>query len=172
MLTLDGWQKLDRGARSSAPFIAALLFTLLGMVPLRLPDYGTIAPSFALMAVFYWAVYRPDLLGPIAAAVLGFIYDVLSGAPLGLHTLVCLLTYSSVVSQRQLFLAHSFFILWWGYALTTLLAGALAWGLTCLVHWHFIAFDAVLFQAAAGIALFPPVAWVLGRIQRLAASTL
>jgi rod shape-determining protein MreD len=166
MLTLDGWQKLDRALRSSAPFVAALILTLLGMVPLRLTDFGTIAPSLALMAVFYWGVYRPDLLGPVAAGLLGFVHDVLSGAPLGLYTLVCLVTYSSVVSQRQLFLAHSFFILWWGYALTALLAGTLAWLISCLLHWGLIPFNAVLFQAVAGIALFPPVAWLLGRIQR------
>ena len=166
MLTLDGWQKLDRGARSASPLIVGLLLALIGMVPLHLQDFGTIVPSIALMTVFYWAVYRPDLFGPVAAALLGFVHDVISGAPLGLNTLVCLLTYSSVSSQRQLFLAHAFFILWWGYALTALLAGALSWAISCMLKGGIIPFDAVLFQAAAGIALFPPIAWIFGRIQR------
>lgn len=166
MLTLDGWQKLDRMARIASPVLVALLLMFLLMVPLRLPNFGTIAPSIALMAVFYWAVYRPELFGPYAVGLLGFVQDALSGAPLGMNALVCLLAYSSVVSQRQLFLAHGFFILWWGYTLTAMIAGLISWSIVSCLNFSMIPFDPVLYQAAVGIALFPPMAWIFSRVQR------
>lgn len=166
MLTLDGWQKLDRGARTLSPVLFALLLMLVFMVPLHLPNFGTIAPSIALMAVFYWAVYRPDLVGPVSVGLLGFIQDAISGAPLGMNALICLLVYSTVVSQRQLFLAHGFFILWWGFMLTTLIAGLMGWAVTSVMHFEMVRFSPVLYQAAASISLFPPAAWLFGKIQR------
>lgn len=166
MLTLDGWQKLDRGARSLSPLLVALLLMMVFMVPFHLSHSGTISPSIALMAVFYWAVYRPDLVGPVAIALLGFVHDVLSGAPLGLNVLLYLIVYGSVAVQRQLFLAHGFLILWWGYALTTLLTGCVVWALYSALHVSLIPFGAVLYQVIAGIALFPLVSWLFGRVQQ------
>lgn len=166
MLTIDGWQKLDRGARMISPVVVALLLMFVLMVPLHLPNFGTIAPSIALMTVFYWAVYRPDLVGPIAAGILGFVQDSLSGAPLGMNAIVYLLVYQSVVSQRQLFLAHGFFILWWGFALTAVISGFVTWGIHSMLHLDLVPFDPVLYQAAATISLFPAVAWLYGKVQR------
>lgn len=166
MLTLDGWQKLDRGARILSPVLVAVMLMFIMMVPLRLPNFGTIAPSIALMAVFYWAVYRPDLIGPVAVGLMGFLQDAISGAPLGMNAMVCLLVYSSVVSQRQLFLAHGFLILWWGFTLTALIAGLMTWAIHSFLHFDIVPFDPVLYQAAAGISLFPAVAWLFGKVQR------
>lgn len=166
MLPLDVWQKLDRTARLASPVLVGLLLMLFFMVPLRLPNFGTITPPIALMIIFYWAVYRPDLVGPVSVGLLGFIQDAISGTPLGMNALVFLIAYSSVVSQRQLFLAHGFFILWWGFMLTALLAGFFAWVINSATQLSMIPFDAVLYQAIAGIALFPPAAWLFGRVQR------
>lgn len=166
MLTLEGWQKLDHTARNLAPATTTLLLMLLFMVPLHLPNFGTITPQIALMAIFYWAVYRPDLVGPVTVGLLGLVQDALSGTPLGMNALVFLLVHSSVVSQRQLFLAHGFFILWWGFALTAMIAGLVAWSINSVINFGFIPFDPVLYQAICSIALFPPIAWLCSRVQR------
>ncbi len=163
-MILEGWQKIDRGARHAAPALTTLLIMLISMVPLRLQDFGTITPVVALMGIFYWSVYRPDLMGPITATLLGFMQDVLSGAPLGLNAFVCLIVQSSVASQRQLFQAHGFFILWWGYMLTVILAGFTCWALFAILHFDLVPFQPVLFQAGVSIALFPPFAWLMGRV--------
>jgi rod shape-determining protein MreD len=165
MSSLDGMGKLDRSARTLSPLIVALLLALVSMVPVRLNHFGSIVPSIGLMAVFYWAVWRPDLFGPVAAFCLGFVHDVLSGAPVGLNALICLLAYGSVVNQRQLFLAHSFFVLWWGYALVALFAAATAWLAHSLLQGVLVPFEPALFQAFAGMALFPVVAWICHRVQ-------
>jgi rod shape-determining protein MreD len=166
MLTLDGWQKLDRSLRNAAPAITTLLMMLVSMVPLHLSGFGTIIPSISLMASFYWAVYRPDLFGPLAAFLLGLVADTISGSPLGLNSLLNLVTYASVLSQRQLFLAHSFIILWWGYALVAVLAGIVGWIVYSIGTGSWLSLEPALFQAIAGLAIFPLVAWLYGRLQR------
>lgn len=158
--------KLHQGARASAPVLSTLFLMLVLMVPLRLPDFGTISPPVALMAVFFWTIYRPDLMGPISVGLLGFLHDVLSGSPLGLNALLCLLTYGSVDSQRQLFQAHGFFVLWWGYAVTAVMSGFIAWAVMSARNWALLPYEAVLFQALAGIALFPLMSWLMGLVQR------
>ncbi len=164
--SFNHWGKVDRGARAFSPLVVALLLVIVSMVPFHLNNFGAIMPSIGLMTVFYWAVYRPDLFGPGAAACLGLLQDVLTGAPLGFNALLCVAAYGTVVTQRQLFLAHSFLVLWWGYALLALLAAAIGWLTYCLLQRALIPFDPALFQALAGMALFPPVAWICHRVQR------
>lgn len=166
MTAWDQWSKLDRAARSLSPLIIALFMVIITMVPLHLNNFGAIMPSIGLMAVFYWSIYRPDLFGPGSAFSLGFVYDTLSGAPLGLNSLLFLIAFGTLVHQRQLFLAHSFLVLWWGYAILITLVAAVSWGFYCLINETLIPIMPALFQTIAGLALFPPIAWIFHWVQR------
>lgn len=166
MASLDHWRDVNGSVRFFAPLLVAVFLSFVSMVPLKLNYFGAIVPSIGLMAVFYWAVYRPEAFGVGCAACLGFLYDVFSGAPLGFNMLLCLVAYGTVVSQRHLFLSHSFIVLWWGYALLACLAAGGSWLFFCLISWRILPFDAVFFQAVAGIALFPVVATVFNWTQR------
>jgi rod shape-determining protein MreD len=48
------------------PFTSTLVFVLLSVVPLQIPGFAVVTPAFALMAVYHWTIYRPDLLPPVA----------------------------------------------------------------------------------------------------------
>jgi len=61
------------------PFVTTLLFVFFSVLPLHLPGFAEIAPAFALMAVYHWTIYRPDLLPPFAVFVAGVLLDLLSG---------------------------------------------------------------------------------------------
>jgi rod shape-determining protein MreD len=160
------WYKLGDSARSAAPFLLALLLTFLGVVPLQIEGYNRIAPPLALLAVFYWGIYRPELLPPLAVAILGLVLDILSGAPLGQYMLIFLLVHASLISQRQLFLAHNFFILWWGFTITAAIAAVLSWGFGSLGQKSLLPLEDIAVQAAMGIALFPLVAGLCHRLMR------
>ena len=56
------WQRLDKAARSITPFGLTLFLVILSVVPMRIPGYAEIAPVLALMAVYHWAIYRPNLM--------------------------------------------------------------------------------------------------------------
>src|SRR5581483_8432401 len=110
-------QRVDTGARLALPFAITLLFALLGVVAWPLPYFGQVAPPLALIAVYYWAVHRPDLFRPYMAFLIGILNDVLHDLPLGLSALIFVGMHQLVYSQRRFFAGHSFFMMWWGFAL-------------------------------------------------------
>ena len=61
MLGENTWQRLDRAARHSTPGIVTVALTLVAVVPMQMPHFGPIAPLVPLMAIYYWAIHRPDL---------------------------------------------------------------------------------------------------------------
>ena len=73
--------QLDRALKRGLPLGLTFVIVLLSVVPLPVPEYAVLAPSFALMAVYYWTVHRPDLMRPWSVFVIGVLDDVLSGTP-------------------------------------------------------------------------------------------
>ena len=163
----DGlWHKLDQTGRNLAPFAITAMMMLAGMVPLRLPGYGPVAPLLGLMAIFYWSVHRPDLLRPGAAFFLGMLHDLLSATPFGTTALVYVLVYWVVLAQRRSFLATSFAMLWVGFAPIVFGAAAVLWVCASLLQMTLLPVGAVLIQSLLTLALFPVFAWLLIRIHR------
>jgi rod shape-determining protein MreD len=160
------WQRLDQSARLTLPFTTAVIFVVLSAIAWPLPYLGTVAPPLALVAVYYWAIYRPDLFRPGMAFVIGLINDVVHFLPIGLSALIFVAAHQLVWRQRRFFAGHSFFMLWWGFALTTLVAMLAAWLLQMLLRWQAFPFGPVLWQALFAIAIFPLPCWVLIRLQR------
>jgi rod shape-determining protein MreD len=157
---------VDRGARNAAPVAVTLLLMLAGMTPLRLPQFGAILPPFALMAVYYWAVHRPDLMRPMVAFGIGALQDLLSGAPMGVTPLTFMIAYWVSLTQRRLFLGTSFLLLWTGFAVVALVAGFVQWLAYSALTSSFVSANSALFQTALAIGLFPLPAWLFMRVQR------
>jgi rod shape-determining protein MreD len=159
--------RLGHALAASMPFMIAVVLAMVIAVPLQLPHIGAVAPSLTLAAVYYWAVYRPDLFGYGAAFCLGLFTDLMTGAPLGLSALVLVAVQAVSVTQRRFFLGKPFHILWWGFALIAPVAMLLAWVLASIYQGTLLAIGPVLLQAVLTVALFPAVAWLLGRCHAL-----
>src|SRR3546814_14355387 len=69
------------------------------------------------MAVFYWSIFRADLMTMLGAFLIGLFLDLLSGGPLGLNAATLLLIHELGVSQRRVFLGSSFLVNWTAFAL-------------------------------------------------------
>jgi len=164
------WQRLDQGARLALPFVTALIFTLISAITLPLPWFGEVAPPLALIAVYYWAIHRPDLFWPSMAFGIGFLNDVVHFLPLGLSALIFVAAHHLVLTQRRFFVGHAFFMLWWGFALTMLIVMLATWGLQSAIRWQLVPFLPVVVQALLAIIIFPLPAWLLIRLQRLTLS--
>jgi rod shape-determining protein MreD len=95
------------------PTSTAVVLVLLAVLPLRVPGYAAVAPAFALMAVFHWTVYRPDLLPPLIVFLIGLLSDLLAGAHyVGVTPLVLLLGRVVVMHQRRFFMNRPFTVVW------------------------------------------------------------
>ncbi len=165
-MTVTFWQRLDKTGRNLAPFAVTVMLLLVGMVPLRIPSYTEIAPALTMMAVYYWAIHRPDLLRPGAVFAIGLLQDLLSGTPLGLNALTLVCVHWAVLTQRRFFLANTFALLWFGFALIVLGAAVLQWVVVCVFSGTAMPFNAPFFQALLTLALFPVFAWLFIRVHR------
>ena len=157
----------ESGARAAqvVPVLTILLAAVLALEPVPLPGYAALTPTFTLMALYHWMIYRPELVPPIALFGIGVGYDLLCGGPPGVTPLLLLVARAAVLNARRWFLDRSFAFLWAGFALLTVGAVALLWALECVLAWQLFGITDSVFRAALSAALFPIASFVLGRTQ-------
>ena len=159
-------QRLDRLARNLTPLFLTLLLVLFSALPFYIPYFGQVSPSVALMATFYWAVYRPDLFPVSAVFVIGIWQDILTGMPVGVSAVILLLVHWTLLAQHRFFRNASFTVVWWAFILMAISASLLEWLIISALHATIVNPLPVFFQAAFTIFLFPFVNWLLARIQQ------
>lgn len=160
------WQRLDLIARSLSPMAITLLLVVVSVLPTHIPSFGMVAPVLSLMAVYYWSIFRPDLMPSFAVFGAGLFQDILSGTPLGAFALVFLLVRVTVVSRRRFFIGNSFVVMWWGFMLVAAGSLALVWQIASLLNMTLINPSAVAFQFFLTLSLFPCLAWLFFRAQQ------
>ena len=160
------WSRLDFVARSLLPMAITLLLAVASGLPTHIPSLGAVSPLLSLMAVYYWSIFRPDLMPPFAVFGAGFFQDILFSTPLGAFAFIFLLVRVIVVAQRRFFIGNSFVVMWWGFMLVAVGALALAWGITSLLNMTLISASGVIFQAFLTLSLFPCFAWFFFRVQQ------
>ena len=160
------WQKFDYFIRSSTPFILSLLLVVLSVIPTHIPGYMEVAPILPLVAIYHWAIYRPNLLPILSVFILGLLQDMLLGTPVGLYGLVFLTVYGIVVSQRRFFAGKSFIFYWLGFAIISMLASFESYFLGSVWNIMFLNFNAATFQYLILLGISPTLAWIFLRWQQ------
>lgn len=154
------------GLRRLTPIASCFVMVLLGVMPHGLPHFPTIAPDLTMMAVFYWAIYRPDLLPKWSLILVGLFQDLLSGNLIGLNVAILLIVHYVGLSQRRTFIGKPFVVAWLGFMVLALGTGVFYW-LTLAAMSGTITFThAVLFQYVLTFASFPLMSWLLVRAHR------
>jgi rod shape-determining protein MreD len=156
---------MDTWVRHLVPFGISLFLLLLTAVPTHLPGFAGIAPMLPLMGVYYWAIYRPDLLPAWAAFLIGILYDIVGGTPLGVNALVMLLVQGTAASQRKFFLGKSFAVTWWAFGLLTAGAIGASWLLVSMLIGRTIDPLPVMFEYLMTLCFFPFLTWTLAKLQ-------
>lgn len=156
-----GWTRLDLMARRLTPFLITITLVIVAQVPMHLPAAISIAPAFALIAVYFWGLHQPDLIPAPVVFLIGLLQDILTGVPFGLNAFILLVVYGIVVSQRRFFFGKSFAVLWWGFATLSLVIGALQWIAMSILMGQFLSIGPLLVEYLATAALYPLVAYIL-----------
>lgn len=159
------WQRMDGLARHMLPFTLTLLLLVVTVVPTHLEGLVRVGPALTLIAVYYWAVYRPDLMGYGSVFLIGVVEDLLAATPLGVGPLVLLMVYGAVISQNKFFLGKSFAVVWWAFGVVAAGAGILKWLAIAAVSDVLVEPTAPLFSILMTIGAYPVIAWVLARTQ-------
>jgi len=156
-------RRLDTVARQLIPFALTVALVMCNVIPLRVPGLEAVAPSLSLISVFYWSLYRPDLMPAAAVFVIGLLEDTFTGATIGVSAAVFVLVHAAVDAQRRFFLGKPFAIVWIGFTLIAFAAFALSWVLTSMVFAVLIDVPALIARTLVTVGCFPAVAWVLLR---------
>ncbi len=158
-------QQLDRIARNLTPLTLGFVLVIIAATPLRIPDFGPIAPNVGLIAAYYWGIYRPDLFPASAAFALGLWQDVLAGTPLGMNAVVLLAMHWFILGQRRFFQGKTFAVVWWAFALVATAATLLLWLTSMAYHGRLLDAAPAAFQGLLTLALYPFLTWVFARTQ-------
>jgi rod shape-determining protein MreD len=148
------------------PITTVAVAAVISLLPLPIPRYATLTPAFALMAVYHWSVYRPDLLPPTGLFAIGFAQDLVTGATIPASALVLLLARAAVLHYRRHFVGRPFPFAWVGFALLASAAALGLWALHCALQFGLLDLRTAMVRSALTIALFPAASLVLGRSQR------
>ena len=158
--------RVNSGAARMLPIATTILAAIIAILPVRVPGYAALTPVFALMAVYHWTIYRPDLLPPLGLFAVGLGQDLLAGGPVGVGALLLLLARAAVLRNRRYFINRTFPFVWAGF---TLLAGGAMlglWALHCLLQLNLVDLRPMVFRTVLTIAIFPVASFALGRSQR------
>lgn len=159
------WVRMDTWVRHLVPVGVTLVLLLLTAIPTRIPGLSGIIPMLPLMGVYYWAIYRPDLLPAWSAFLIGLLYDIIGGTPLGVNALVLLSVQGIAAGQRRFFLGKSFMVAWWAFGLLAAAAAGATWLLVTILYGRALDASPVIFDYLLTMGLFPLLTWTLARTQ-------
>jgi rod shape-determining protein MreD len=158
--------RANRGLIRFLPLATVALAAIIGLLPLPVPGYAALTPAFALMAVYHWSVYRPDLLPPSGLFAVGLAQDLVTGATIPASALVFLLARAAVLRYRRHFIRRLFPFAWAGFAALAAAATLGLWALHCVLQLSLFDLRTAIIRGALTIALFPAASLALGRSQR------
>lgn len=154
------------GLKSMLPVGLTVLLVLAAYLPYGSVEVSLLFPQFALISVFFWSIYQPNLMPAGAAFLIGFVSDVLSGMPLGLTALALVLLQYAALQQRRAFVGRPFLVGWFGFAFLAAVTMVLVWFGASLYHLTVFEPAPVAVQLASTVAVYPLVAEFFGWLQR------
>ncbi len=135
-----------------------IVFLLLNVVSFSMPHAGDFKPFFLLMAVYYWAVYRPTVMPVAYTFVLGIIMDLLAELPVGLSALILVALQTMVQRSRLFLMGQPYVMVWLGFSVMAVANAFCLWFVMSLASFSFAPL-AALFQtlvaALLSMLLFP-----------------
>lgn len=164
----NGWQGAPELLlkRSALLLVLVALLLVLSVFPLPVAGLGEIRPDIMLIAIYYWATLRPDVLSPLSAFAAGFMLDLLTGYPLGLQALTLVAAQWTTRAQRKFLHGQPFVVMWAGFALVALGAALMQWAFFSLFYLEIVSVRPALFSAFLTALLFPLVVWPLSSFNR------
>jgi rod shape-determining protein MreD len=162
----EGPVRRERWYGQIGPMLTVVGAMLLDLLWVPIPGFNAVSPAFPVMAVYCWAVWRPELLPYTAIFAAGLFEDLLRGTPLGTAPLALLAVQGFVWAQQSLLRTRGFNVLWLGFAFAALIASAAMWGAISFAYRTPLSPWPGAMQWVLTVAAFPLLALALMRIER------
>ncbi len=97
--------------RQTLPALLILLVFFFGLI---INDvWNEVSPWFVLIAIWFWGLYRADLVPVWFIFLVGLLNDFYSGnIPYGTHSAILVLGYLILLPQRRFIISQNFFMQW------------------------------------------------------------
>ena len=154
-------RRLDVTARISFPTVMTVGLLLLLAAPLGLPGQAQWQHAVALCCAFFWSLFRPGSMPPLAVFVIGLLADLLAYAPLGVSVLIWLIAHGVAMRWRRGLTRLGFVLVWFAFIGVALAASAMEWGMTSLLSFQFLPPRDALLEAGIAVGAYPVLAILL-----------
>ena len=159
-------RRIGQGPRAGAAYIPAMS-VVAGSLLSALPIVSVSGwyPDFGFLVLLGWRLLRADAWPAWWAAPLGFVNDILTGAPVGMSVALwtAVMIVMDLVDRRTIW--RDYWIEWALAALLVLAAETVEWWLAALSGAAF-AFRSTLPPVLVSVLAFPIVAWLVSRLDR------
>ena len=163
----DFSEGLDWLWRISLAQTLILVLFFIGVISLSQPLADEVRPYFLLMAVYYWAIYRPTLLHPLQIFIFGLLFDILLALPVGGHAFLFLFVHWVIQHQRLYFLSQTYLVVWIGFALTCFSICVLEWLIYSALKQNWLPLIPILSTFVVSVLVFPVVSLLFVGVLRI-----
>lgn len=144
---------------------ALTLSTLVIIDAALLPAFLNFDLHLVFLGLYYWLIYRPDLISPLSIFLIGLFRGSLAGGPLGFSSVILLFAYGAAVRQRRYLLGKPFIMVWGGFVSLIVLTQGLEWASSMFLVHSFIDPQPLIFQVALTILSYPFLTQLLFKVQ-------
>jgi len=157
-------RRLDHAARAGFPAMCTVLLMMATQAPFGIPGQAVILPAVTLACVWFWSLFRPAAMPPLAVFVIGLLLDLLGYLPPGVGVLVLLLAHGIAGRWRRFLGQQGFAMTWLAFLPVGAGAALLTWALVAALTLTLNPPGLAVFQAVLTGALYPvlaiPLAWI------------
>lgn len=146
---------LDNFMRNALP----VLVTVVLAVAVITQDQGpSLALPVVLPAVFFWTIFRPAAMPPLAVFLLGVVLDLLVSPNFGALTVCLIITYAVVFRMRSSLIKQNFYVIALVYALVALGCFTLSWLMNSIGYFRLLSPRFIMYETLVSTGMYPILA--------------
>ncbi len=147
------------------PFITIFFSSWLGF--LRIPGLSSISPDYGLCVLYFWTLYRPDLVPLSLLLGIGVLIDIVSGGVIGKTPFLWFLVYGIILSQRHFLIKANFVLLWAALGGLFLLEHGVEWISICLFKHKETSLVPFCISFLLTLGVYPFISFLLSRVRSI-----
>lgn len=122
---------------------------------------------FDIMVIFYWCLFKPQIMESWFLFLMGLLQDSLLGLPLGFHSLLYIVFGCYIIPLLASYITGSFLIIWSGFALFSSIIIICNWIIFSLFYSSLFNINTSLLQLSVTIALYPMIHYIFHFVHSL-----
>lgn len=148
-------EKLEKTIRFATAYALICILWIIDMISIGFTDFQNIKPFLTLMVIFYWSIYRPKLIPSWFVFVIGVIFDLVTGMPVGLTACLLVIIQRILIDQRLTLTGQPFTTVMFGYTSVSAIFYILQWLVFGVLNNAYIDIEYVVGRILVSIIFFP-----------------